>query len=215
MNSIIVPILNEPGIASFLDELHQVLRHMREPYEIIVVVGDRETLFPEIPIKANQRVVKTFGDSLERSILNGFSNAKGDRLVVIDADGSHPIDLIPDICTYLAKYELVVGVRNGQRLNVNFIRGVITNLFFALARLQGSELSDPMSGFFGVQRGIVEKVRFTPFTWKTALELELKASPTVHEIPFSFGYRLEGESKTSIRIGLRLIMDLIFMSKRE
>ena len=211
MNSVIVPILNEPGIASFLDELHMVLKHMRESYEIIIVMGDRETLFPEIPIKANQRVVKTFGDSLERSILNGFSNAKGDKLIVIDADGSHPIDLIPDISTYLSKYELVVGVRNGERLNVNFIRGLITSLFFALAKLRGSQLSDPMSGFFGVQREIVDKVKFAPFTWKTALEIELKAKPMVHEVPFTFGDRLAGESKTNFKIGLRLIRDLVSM----
>ncbi len=211
MISVIVPILDEPGIASFLDELHGTLKHMREPYEVLVVQGDRETLFPEIPIKAHQRVIKTFADSLERSILNGFSNAQGDRLIIIDADGSHPIDLIPDISTYLAKYELVVGVRNGERLNVSFIRSVITSLFFALARLRGSRLSDPMTGFFGVQRGIVDKVRFAPFTWKTALELELKTRPTIHEIPFSFGDRLAGESKTSFKVGLRLIKDLIVL----
>ena len=212
MISVIVPILNEPGIALFLDELHKTLRHMREPYEVVVVQGDRETLFPVIPVKANQRVVKTYADSLERSILNGFSNAHGDRLIVIDADGSHPVDLIPDMCTYLAKYDLVVGVRNGERLNVNKIRGVITSLFFAIAKLRGSKLSDPMTGLFGVQREIVDKIRFTPYTWKTALEIELKARPTIHEIPFEFGDRLEGESKTSLRIGLRLIKDLLLFN---
>ena len=119
MISVIVPILNEPGIASFLDELHDCLRSMQQPYEVIVSMGDRETLYPEIPVKANQKSVKTYGDSLERSILGGFSSSKGDRLVVIDADGSHPIDLIPDIVTYLETYGLVVGVRNGERLNVS------------------------------------------------------------------------------------------------
>ncbi len=211
MISVIVPILNEPGIASFLDELHKVLKHMKEPYEVLVVQGDRETLFPKIPVKAHQRVVKTYADSLERSILGGFSHAKGDRLIVIDADGSHPIDLIPDLCTYLSKYEFVAGVRNGERLNVSFIRDVITYLFHTLAKLRGSKLSEPMTGFFGVQREIVDKIRFTPYTWKTALEIELKAKPTVHEVPFTFGDRLEGESKTSIRVGLNLIKNLIVL----
>jgi dolichol-phosphate mannosyltransferase len=209
MISVVVPILNEPGIASFLDNLHDVLRHMREPYEIIVVQGDNEKLYPDIPVKPHQRTVKTYGDSLERSILNGFSHAKGDKIIVIDADSSHPIDMIPDVVTYLEQFELVVGSRKGEKINTSKIRGVITTFFIKLAKFRGSKLSDPMSGFFGVRKEIIDNIPFKPITWKTCLEISLKAKPSTYEIPFSFGERSVGESKASLKIGLKLIKDLL------
>ena len=59
-------------------------------YEIIIAMGDRETLYPHIPPLPNQRVIKTYGDTLERSILAGFSFAKGTKIIVCDADNYHP-----------------------------------------------------------------------------------------------------------------------------
>jgi dolichol-phosphate mannosyltransferase len=212
MISIIIPILDEPAIADFILRVHEVMSDVPGKYEVLVVMGDRESLFPEIPPVPNQRVVKSFGDSLERGILTGFSHARGDRMVVIDGDGSHPVSLIPTFHKYLEEYEMVLGVREGERLNVNKIRGVITSFFFALAKWRGSKLSDPMSGFFGFRSEIIDKIKFAPLTWKICLEIELKAKPSIHEIPFTFGLREAGESKTSFRVGLRLIKDLLLFN---
>lgn len=209
MISIIIPILNEPGIADFLYQLHEVMSEIPCNYEILVVMGDREKLYPEIPNLPNQRVLKNYADSLERSVFLGLSCAKGDRVLVCDADGSHPIELIPDFLKGLDKYDMVVGVRDDKRLNVTFMRSIITKFFLIFAKLKGSHLSDPMSGFYGFRKEVINEICFHPIPWKTCLEIELKSNPTIYEIPFKFMNRNEGESKTSIKTGLKLIWTLL------
>jgi len=72
MISIVLPVRDEPNLAMFLRELHEMMSEVPGQYEIIVAMGDRETLHPDIPSLPCQRIIKTYGDSLERSILAGF-----------------------------------------------------------------------------------------------------------------------------------------------
>ena len=208
--SVIVPILNEPDLRPFLTNLHQVLNATTLYYEVIIVASDRETLHEEIPLFHNQRIVISYGDALERAILMGFSVAKGKKIVVCDADGSHPPETIPLLLKELNVHELVIGTRfteGGKSLDTPF-RKLITWCFARYAQLIGSKLTDPMSGFFAVRRELVEKTRFKPIKWKTALELELRSRTNAGEIPFHFQKRKRGMSKTSFKIGLKILWDV-------
>ena len=111
MISVIVPVRDELNIADFITRLHKIVSSLPDEYEIIVAMGDNETLHTEVPDLPSVRVIKTYGDSLERSILGGFSHARGDKILVTDADDCHPIEKIPEIFYGLDKYEMVVGSR--------------------------------------------------------------------------------------------------------
>jgi dolichol-phosphate mannosyltransferase len=210
MLSVIVPVRNEPNLEPFLMSLHEVLGGIPDEYEVLVVQGDRETGFYLYPNMHNQRTVWTYGDSLERSILNGFSQSKGDKLLCMDADGSHPPEMIPQMWRLLDEYELVVGSRfvKDSKFNSGTYRRLVTGLCGFLAWEAGSQLRDPMSGFFAVRREVLKRCRFRPLTWKVALEIELRAKPLVKEIPIKFTERIVGRSKTSIRTGLRIMWQL-------
>lgn len=209
--SIIIPILNEPRISDFLNELHDVMAEMLCAYEVIVVWGDRETLYPKVPQLPNQKIVKSFGDSLERAILTGFSHTSGNRIIVMDADGSHPIYELPNFIKGFAEYEMVVGSRylDDSEYEYSRFRKLVAWCFKKYAHLLGSKLSDPMSGFFGVKREVIEKIEFRPFTWKTGLEIELKASPSILEIPINFNKRQAGLSKANAKTGIKIILDML------
>lgn len=207
----VVPIRNEPNISQFLLELHKILAADLGTYEILVVIGDRETLHPDIPSLPHQKIIKTYGDSLERSILNGFSSTKSDKIVVCDADGCHPIERIPKMFYLLDKYEMVIGSRyiEGGRSDLGPFRNFVSSCFKTWAHLFGSKLSDPMAGFFAVRKEVIDKVKFKPFTWKTCLEIEMKARPEFTEIPIVAKQRTDsGVSKTSVKIGLKLMWDI-------
>ena len=211
MITIVLPARNEPKLNEFLLKLHEVLEAIPEPYEILICMGDRETL--NIPLRPLpfQRVVKTYGDSVERSILSGLSQARGERILCLDADGSHPVHLIPEMITILQAYEMAVGSRfsdNGENDSTPF-RRLVTWGCGALAHLAGSELTDPMSGFFAVRRDVLNRCRFRPLAWKTCLEIELRARPTILEVPIKFTDRKEGHSKTSWKVGVRIIYQLM------
>ena len=182
-----------------------------ERYEILIAMGDREELYPDLPSLPNQLIIKTYGDNLERSILAGFSFAKGTKLVVCDVDNYHPYHKIPEMVRLLDTYEMVVGSRylpEGE-LNMSLFRSLVSQLFVHYAHLFGSHLSDPMTGFFAVRKDVVNKVKYRPFTWKTCLEIELKAKPRFIEIPIVPKPRTTGISKTSMITGLKLARDML------
>jgi len=210
MLSVILPVKDEPNLGPFLGAVHEVLADIPDSYEVIIVRGDKEKKFYFHSFFPHQRIIKTYGDSLERSILNGFSQSNGNKIVVMDADGSHPPSVIPEMWQLLDKYEMVVGSRfiKGSNFESGAFRRFITWLTRIAAREAGSKLSDPMSGFFGIRKGVLKRVKFRPLVWKVALEIELRAEPSVKEIPISFVERTMGKSKTNLKIGLQLLWQL-------
>lgn len=211
MLTVVVPVKNEPALGDFLLKLHEVMVDIPDRYEILVVQGDRESKFYPYPELPHQKTIWTYGDSLERSILNGLSQASGDKVIVMDADSSHPIELIPKFWQGLDDHELIVGSRfiKGSQFESSFYRKLISYGCIELARLAGTRLSDPMSGYFGVRKDVLKRVKFKPITWKTCLEIELKAKPTLRELPITFVERSVGESKTTTKVGIKIIKELI------
>lgn len=210
MLSVIIPVRDEPMLDNLLFPLHGVLGSLGEPYEVLVVSGDREKLHALHMVFPFQRDIKCFGDSLERSILCGFSHASGDIILVMDADGTHNPKDIPSMLQALKGHDMVVGSRyvSGSTMDKWGYRRIVTEVFRLFAHESGSHLRDPMSGFFVFRRGLLDNITFKPFKWKTALEIELKARPDVVEVAVTRGVRLFGESKTSILVGLGVLWDL-------
>ena len=75
--------------------------------------------------------------------------------------------------------------------------------------------SDPMSGFFGLQKKYLTKANPQDINsqgFKIALELlaklPLPANEPIGEIPFSFGVRVEGESKLSGKVIIQYLEQL-------
>lgn len=211
MNTVILPVKNEPRIAEFIASLNEPLNSLGDVFEVIVVTGDRETQHNPIPRFDDVVHYVSYGDSLERAILLGFSVANGDKVVVMDVDGSHPVEALVDMFGALDDVDFVVGSRfmDGSVFDQSFTRKLVSYFFISVARLCGSRISDPMSGFFGFKRSLLDGVRFMPITWKTCLELELKTRPSYKEVPICFGKRVSGVSKTNFRIGLYLLRDLL------
>lgn len=209
--SIILPVLNEPGLNQLLPRIHEAMKDTPENYEILIVKGDRETKFYSHNAHPRQREIKTYGDSLERSILNGFSQATGGKIIIMDADGSHPPETLPKFIRALDSVEMAIGTRfiEGSHFKASIPRRIVTWGCVWLAHLSGSQLSDPMSGFFGVRKEAVDRIKFKPFPWKTALEIELMAKPSLKEIPIHFEERTIGRSKTSVWVGMRIILGLL------
>jgi dolichol-phosphate mannosyltransferase len=118
--------------------------------------------------------------------------------------------MIPKFWEALSEHDLVVGTRfaEGSVFESSFYRRFISWGCIILAKGAGTKLSDPMSGFFGIQKDILKKVKFKPITWKTCLEIELKAKPSIMEIPITFVERTVGKSKTTTKVGLKIIKEL-------
>lgn len=128
--SIVVPCFNEAaGITAFLDSVTEVLKKESSySFEILVVDnGSTDSTADKVReyTQAHVRLIalsRNFGKEAATSA--GIHEAKGAAVITIDADGQHPVSLIPDfIKSWQAGNKVVVGVRKNtekQRLSKRF-----------------------------------------------------------------------------------------------
>jgi len=141
---------------------------------------------------------------------------------VIDADGSHDADILPRLIDAVEKgSELAVGSRRipgGGADKWPWYRRGTSNVATLLTRaILKVPLSDPMSGFFVINRNVFERTRdkLHPFGFKILLELTILGRPSpIREIPFIFRDRHQGHSKLSIRVMWQLVKMLVLLKRR-
>ncbi|MCI4346388.1 MAG: polyprenol monophosphomannose synthase [Thermoplasmata archaeon] len=137
---------------------------------------------------------------LASAVLDGFRLARGDVIAVMDADGSHPPESLAALVDPIRRgqAEMTVGSRHipgGSDLGLQGTRRFISGAAALLAR-PVARTTDPMSGFFAVDRRILGRAPLTPVGYKIGLEVLVKCRPRpVLEVPFRFAPRIAGESK--------------------
>ncbi|MEV6207302.1 glycosyltransferase family 2 protein [Kitasatospora sp. NPDC051914] len=153
------------------------------------------------------------------AITEGLCAAEGEWAVVMDADLQHPPQLVPELVTVgrCAGADLVVatryasggsrdGLAGGYRRAVSGCSTLITKLLFAR---ELRRISDPMSGFFALRLNTVDLSGLRPLGYKILLELAVRGRPRrVAEVPYRFGTRFAGKSKSGLREGLRFLRHL-------
>jgi dolichol-phosphate mannosyltransferase len=170
---------------------------------------------PDVSILVRQR-----DHGLSQSIVDGFSEAgkNADILIVMDADGQHPVEKIPEFYRKAREgNDIVIGSRytaGGEIKNWSFSRRVISRGATFLARVFFPHITDPVSGFFAVRREVVLNAPLKPKGYKILLEVLGKGYwNTVAEIPFSFGPRASGESKLKQQTILEYLEQLLDLLK--
>jgi dolichol-phosphate mannosyltransferase len=137
----------------------------------------------------------------------------------MDADLQHPPELLGALIDEAARSnaEAVVASRycrdgdggslSAPRMLLSRGSGLLAKALFP-RRLR--TVSDPMSGFFVVRRSALQASRLRPDGFKILLEILLSGpSLTISEVPFRFGVRHAGQSKASLREGVRYLRRLI------
>ena len=145
---------------------------------------------------------RTSKNGLSSAILSGIQRAKGDTIVVMDSDFSHPPQIIPKMIESLKKYQcdMVVASRyiNGGKINGWTLKRKIMSKVATLIATKGLgvKTKDPMSGFFAFKKNILKGINFDAIGYKILLEILVKKSGiAVKEIPYTFENRAFGSSK--------------------
>ena len=225
--SIIVPTYNESkNIIGILDSLRKYLLPIGIDTEIIVVddnspdgTGNIVEEYAKNSKKENSQSVQIIHRKTERglssAILAGIKYAKGDSVVVMDSDFSHPPQTIPKMIEELQKSEcdIVVAsryVNGGAVKGWPFKRKIISKGATKIARHGlGIKIKDPMSGFFAFKRSIINNIKFDAIGYKILLEILVKARGVkVKEIPYEFINRKEGSSKFDTSVAIDYVKSL-------
>jgi dolichol-phosphate mannosyltransferase len=221
--SVIIPTYQEgENIGAILRAVHDVLEGAGIRGEILVVddsspddtipgVRALQPAFPELRL-----VVRTSDPGLSQSVVEGFTLARAPVFLVMDADLSHPPELIPRFLDAIrGGADIVVGSRyteGGGTENWPLSRRVISRGATFLGRLLFPEITDPVSGFFAVRKEVVAGAPLRPRGYKILMEVLGKGSwSRAAEIPFVFRDRKAGSSKLrpgTILDYLRQVLDI-------
>jgi len=141
-------------------------------------------------------------NGLSSAILNGIQNAKGETIVVMDSDFSHPPQIIPKMIEALKQYQcdLVVASRyitGGNIQGWTIKRKLMSKIATMIAKKGlGVKTKDPMSGFFAFKKNIIKELNFDALGYKFLLEILVKTKGiNIKEIPYTFENRKLGSSK--------------------
>jgi dolichol-phosphate mannosyltransferase len=211
--SIITPTYNEAAnIESLASKISTAIPDI--DYELIVVDDDSpdktwkiaQDLSKKYPIHVLRRKNKK---GLSSAVLDGFKKAHGNLLCVIDADLSHPPEIIPDMIKILQrdKSDIVVASRysGGGTKDWPLKRKIFSRFATILARPITS-VKDPMSGFFIVRKHVIQNSNLVPRGYKILLEILAKCDyDKVSEYPFVFKDRAGGKSKLNLKISLEYV----------
>lgn len=163
------------------------------------------------------RCVQRYGRrGLSSACIEGILSSSAPFCVVMDADLQHDERVVPDMLARLQADEadVVVGTRyarGGSSGDWSRKRRMVSRAATRLTQaLLGTTLSDPMSGFFALRRGVFHAAlpRMSGVGFKILLDLLASAPvpPRVAEVPFTFRRRLAGETKLDSMVAWQFVM---------
>jgi len=227
MLSIVIPTYNEKGnLRELIERIYKTLED--EDFEIIIVDDNSPDGTAEFAMELSKiykkiKVIKRRKKlGINSAFLVGYLNSKGKYIVLMDADLQHPPEKIKDIINYLEKgYDLVVAsrfLRESKIYGLNAYRKLISILLSNIIRvlIPKIKIKDPLSGFFGVRREILDRVykriRFKR-GFKILIEIIANSDDIkIKEIPFYFEKRAYGKSKINKIVVVELLKQIAHYS---
>jgi dolichol-phosphate mannosyltransferase len=208
--SVIVPTYREvENLPYLIDRIAKVRQEYALDLELLIVDDDScdgtLELVASRPEEWLRLIVRSTDRGLSLAVLEGLRQARGDFLICMDADLSHPPESLPAILQELRHgADFVVGSRYVQGGTTAHDWGVLRWINSGVATLLArpfTNVRDPMAGFFALPRATFEAGGdFNPVGYKIGLELMVKCRcERVVEVPIHFANRRFGKSKLNLK----------------
>ncbi len=139
MLSIVIPVHNEADvIPTLLNRLARVCRQLGTATELVFVDDGSSDNSVALLLKARRRypdirllqLSRNFGK--EAAVTAGLNHARGDAVVLIDADLQDPPELIPDMVNEWRKGADVVLMKRRCRTGESWVKQVTASVFYRL-----------------------------------------------------------------------------------
>lgn len=222
--TIIVPTFNErENIAELIARAATALTG--RDAEILVIDDSTDDTADEVervsagaglPVRVISRPENAGG--LSGAVALGLAEAAGDICIVMDGDLQHPPELIPQLLSRFEQGDVDI-VAASRYVGGGDSRGLGTALRFGVSRAATwltkamfprrlAASTDPMTGFFLVDRRSIDVRGLRPQGFKILLEVLARSDVRIAEVPMEFSERRHGTSKASLRQGATFIAHL-------
>jgi dolichol-phosphate mannosyltransferase len=224
--SLVVPTYNEAGnVALLVEKLTALLDWFcAEDYELIIVDDDSpdgtweiaRSLLPNYPRLRVMRRTEERG--LSTAVIRGWQVSRGRVLGVIDGDLQHPPEVLEKLLSELLDgSDLAVASRHvmgGGISEWSLFRRMTSRgaqiLGLMIAPQVVGRVSDPMSGYFMLQRSVLTEQVLNPEGYKILLEVLGRGQVgKISEVGYVFQERQDGESKVTWRQYVEYLQHLV------
>jgi glycosyltransferase involved in cell wall biosynthesis len=213
--SVILPAYNESAVIfDVVSEVKNVLDAVGDTYEILVIDdGSSDDTVAQAETAGAKLVCHPYNIGNGAAVKTGIRNARGQILVMLDADGQHSPEDIPRLLSPIGPYDMVVGARTASSESAwhrNLANGIYNRL---AAYVSGYKIEDLTSGFRAIKaevaRGFVYLLPNT-FSYPSTITLAtVYTGRALVYMPIDAKKRV-GKSKISLlRDGLRFLMIII------
>ncbi|MFO1200194.1 MAG: glycosyltransferase [Burkholderiaceae bacterium] len=215
--SVVIPVYNEePGLEALFARLYPALDALGMTYEVVFVDdGSRDRsaaiLTEQFRRRADvTRVVILDGNfGQHRALLAGFSKARGERIVTLDADLQNPPEDIATLMAAMDEGHDYVGSIRRMRQDVLWRRLASRSMNWLRERTSRIRMTDQGCMMRAYHRRIVDAINQCREmnTFLPALAYTFARQPT--EVVVGHEERFAGESKYSLYSLMRLNFDLM------
>lgn len=206
MISVVIPALNEQdGIVSSVLNVKATLESAGLlPYEIIVVDDGSSDCTAQLARDSGAFIVShPHNVGYGRSLKDGIQAAKFDTIVITDADGTYPIEDIPQLIEeYQKGFDMVVGARTGGHYRESMIKAPLRKILQAIVEFTATrKIPDINSGLRVFSR--TTAIRYfshlcDTFSFTTSMTLAyMMNGHFVHYVPIEY---LERSGQTKVRL---------------
>ena len=217
MISVVLPIYNEEkGLKSFIDDLHTQLKDIKQNFEIILVNDGSTDQSLELiqSLCSNHSELKFIGLSRnfghQIAVSAGIDYASGDQVILMDADGQDPPELIPDLISKMNEGYDVVYAKRIKRANESLVKKWTASFFYKLLnKITSIEIPVDTGDFRIINRKVVDALKQMPekqrYLRGQIAWLGFKQTP----IEYERKGRNAGETNYTYRKMIRLAIDAI------
>jgi glycosyltransferase involved in cell wall biosynthesis len=199
--SIVIPAYNEAqAILEVIQQISDVCNTQKLDYEIIVVDDGSTDQTAEVLHKKGIHVIRhPENRGYGAAIKTGVLSAQNPWILITDADGTYPIAQIPKLLENMDHYEMIVGARTGEDVNIPAIRKPAKWVLSKLANFMAQTyIPDLNSGFRIFRKTAFQRfLNLFPsgFSLTTTITLALLCNGyAVRYVPVDY-YKRTGRSK--------------------
>ncbi len=219
--SFLILTLDEEGvIADTIRSIRSVMQKISASYEIIVIDGGSKDQTEQVAKKNADHFIVQKEPGYHKGLLMGFKAASGKYIITLDADGSHPSELIMNLWEERNKYSIVVASRfckggafDGPKYRV-LLSKILNTIYQYFLKMPIRDLS---SGFRLYNRNCLNIDGYECKNFSILQEILVRAYTqgySLGSVPLKYQPRIWGKSKASaIKFTLSYLTTLKKMKK--